>query len=287
MKRALTYVALLLVASLMAAPFVWLLLTSLKGGEDVFAFPPTFIPDELRFENYAETWRAVPFGAYIVNSILVSFGTVISNVLLASLAAYPLARMEFRGKTLFFILILSTMMVPEQVIMIPLYQLTLQLGLLNTLVGVVLPFSVNAFGIFLMRQFYLAIPRELEDAAVMDGCSPLRIWWSILVPADEAGHRDADGVHVRRVVELVPVAARDPPGEREVHPPGRAELPDGDVLGELPVRRGGRGDRDHPGAAVYVSMQKYFIEGILSGGVKGCFKNLGGLNRSSLRPKGG
>jgi len=269
MKRALTYVALLLVASLMAAPFVWLLLTSLKGGEDVFAFPPTLLPDELRFENYAETWRAVPFGAYILNSILVSIGTVVSNVLLASLAAYPLARMEFRGKTLFFILILSTMMVPEQVIMIPLYQLTLQLGLLNTLVGVVLPFSVNAFGIFLMRQFYLAIPRELEEAAVMDGCSPLRIWWSILVPLTKPA------IATLTVFTFVaswssflwPLVILQESAKFTL-PVGLSYLM-GTFSANFRFVAAGAVISIVPVLLVYVSMQKYFIEGILSGGVKG------------------
>jgi putative chitobiose transport system permease protein len=268
-KKTIIYVILLLVACLMAAPFVWILLTSLKGTEDVFAFPPTIIPDELHFYNYVETWQAVPFGAYIVNSILVSFGTVISNVLLASLAAYPLARMEFRGKTFFFILILSTMMVPEQVIMIPLYQLTLQLGLLNTLAGVIIPFSVNAFGIFLMRQFYLAIPRDLEDAALIDGCSPFRIWWSILLPLSKPA------IATLTVFTFVaswsaflwPLVILQESSKFTL-PVGLSYLM-GAFSANFKFVAAGAVIAIIPVLLVYVFMQRYFIQGILAGGVKG------------------
>jgi putative chitobiose transport system permease protein len=268
-KTVLTYSALLFVAAITAAPFVWLLLTSLKGTEDVFAFPPELWPDEFHLSNYAETWRAVPFGSYIVNSVLVSFATVVSNVLLASLAAYPLARMEFKGKPVFFVLILSTMMVPEQVIMIPLYQLTLQLGLLNTLTGLVVPFSVNAFGIFLMRQFYLAVPKELEDAAVIDGCSPFRIWWSVMVPLSKPA------IATLAVFTFVaswssflwPLVILQESAKFTL-PVGLSYLM-GAFSANFKFVAAGAVIAIIPVLLVYVFMQRYFIEGILSGGVKG------------------
>jgi putative chitobiose transport system permease protein len=174
--------ALLLVSLILVAPFLWTLSTALKGTEEVFSVPPRLFPQDLRWQNFSEVLRVFPFWTYAFNSLVISLIAVVSNVLLASLAAYPLARMHFRGRSFIFLAILGTMMVPEQVLMIPIYRICLSLGLLNTFAGVILPFSVNAFGIFLMRQFYRSIPRELDDAACIDGCTSLGIWWHILVP---------------------------------------------------------------------------------------------------------
>jgi len=156
--------------------------TSLKGTEDIFRFPPTLLPSRLNLENFVGVWQSVPLGRYLMNSLLVAILTAAANVLLASLAAYPLARLQFRGKSFVFLAILATMMVPEQVILIPLYTTMLKLGLDNTFTGLVLPFSVNGFGIFLLRQAYRGIPKELDESAFIDGGSVVRIWWEILVP---------------------------------------------------------------------------------------------------------
>lgn len=269
MKRVFLYILLFFVAALTAAPFVWLVLTALKGSEDVFAFPPEIIPVELHFSNFVETWQMVPFGSYVLNSTIVAVGMVAMNVLLASLAAYPLARMEFKGKSVLFLLILATMMVPEQVIMIPLYEVTMQLGLLNTLAGVILPFGVNAFGIFLMRQFYMAIPRELEDAAIVDGCSPFRVWWNILLPLSKPA--------IATLTVFTFVAAWSHflwplvilhETEKFTLPVGLAYLM-GTFSANFKYIAAGAVISILPVLAVYWYMQKYFIQGLLSGGVKG------------------
>lgn len=271
MRRALIYAALAAVAVLTAAPFVWIALTSLKGAEDVFAFPPSLWPDDFHWANYVETWKAVKpsFGRYLLNSVLVSVFAVTLNVLLASLAAYPLARMAFRGRKLVFLAVVATLMVPEQVIMIPLYTLVLRLGLVDTLAGVVLPFSVNAFGIFLMRQFYLGVPRELEDAAVVDGCSPLRVWWHVLVPLSRPALATLAvftfvGAWSSFLWPLVVLQSR----EHYTLPVALSYLTGafssnfryvaaGAVISILPV------------LAVYVFVQRYFVRGLMAGGVKG------------------
>lgn len=269
MRKLFLYLALLVVATLTAAPFVWLLLTALKGSEDVFAFPPDLWPDTFNWSNFVETWQVVPFGQYVINSVLVSFGSVITNVVLASLAAYPLARMEFTGKTVVFILVISTLMVPEQVIMIPLYTVTLNLGMINTLWGIIIPFSVNAFGIFLMRQFYLSIPKDLEDAAVIDGCSPLRIWWSILVPLS------MPAIATLTVFTFVGawsnflwplVILQDV--EKYTLPVGLSYLM-GTFSANFKYVAAGAIIAIVPVLLVYWFMQRYFIQGILSGSVKG------------------
>jgi len=182
LRSVLRYVGLTLIALVTTGPFLWLLSTSLKGTEDIFRFPPTLLPSRLNLENFVGVWQSVPLGRYLMNSLLVAILTAAANVLLASLAAYPLARLQFRGKSFVFLAILATMMVPEQVILIPLYTTMLKLGLDNTFTGLVLPFSVNGFGIFLLRQAYRGIPKELDESAFIDGGSVVRIWWEILVP---------------------------------------------------------------------------------------------------------
>lgn len=182
-KTTLTYATLLFVTLIMVGPFLWLLATSLKsGGENIFSYPPQFIPEKITFQNYVEVMNFFPFWRYLWNSIIVSVITVLLNIIFCSLAAYPLARMQFRGKTLVFVLIISTMMIPFQLLMIPIYLLALEMGLQNTYAGLILPHATTAFGIFLMRQAFLTIPYELDESARMDGANSFQIWWRILMP---------------------------------------------------------------------------------------------------------
>ncbi len=270
-RKILLYFALITVGCLMAVPFLWLLLTALKGSEDVFAFPPSLWPDEFHWENFVDTWNAVTpnFGRYILNSVFVSSVVVASNVLLASLAAFPLARMEFKGKSLVFVAVLSTMMVPEQVIMIPLYTLALKMGLVNSLWGVIVPFSVNAFGIFLMRQFYLAVPKSLEDAAVIDGCSPIRVWWNVFVPLSKPAMATLAvftfvGTWSNFLWPLVILQDR----ETFTLPVALAYLT-GAFSSNFKFVAAGAVIAIVPVLLVYALAQRFFINGILAGSVKG------------------
>ena len=170
-------------------PFIWLTSTSLKGvNEDIFAYPPTIIPQDFTWMNYIEVWQRVDFMGYFWNSLIVAGLTVFLNIVLSSLAAYPLARMQFKGKKVVFFSILSTIMIPFQAIMLPVYLITLKLHLIdsvnNTLgyIGLVMPFAVSAFGIFLMRQAFLKIPREVEEAAIVDGCNVFQMFVKVVLP---------------------------------------------------------------------------------------------------------
>ncbi|EKE03712.1 MAG: lactose transport system permease protein LacG [uncultured bacterium] len=189
LKKALSHIFLIFISILSIGPFIWLFSTALKSPEEnIFKYPPNFIPDHITITNFIEVWQKVPFDAYIINSFIVAIFTIILNLLLSSLAAYPLARMNFKGKNFIFYAILATIMVPFQVIMIPIYLMVLRLGLVDSVssvagfAGLILPFAVNAFGIFLMRQAFLGIPKELEEAAVIDGCNTFDIWWRIFIP---------------------------------------------------------------------------------------------------------
>lgn len=170
-------------------PFIWLLSTSLKGNsENIFAYPPAIIPKEFTFANYTGVWHRVDLMRYFINSMVVAGGTVLLNLILSALAGYPLARMEFKGKKIAFFAILATIMVPFQAIMLPVYLITLKLRLVDGVsdaagfVGLIMPFAVNAFGIFLMRQAFMTIPREMEEAAIVDGCNVFQVFWKVLLP---------------------------------------------------------------------------------------------------------
>lgn len=188
-KPLLSHILLITVSLLSIFPFLWLISTSLKGGaENIFAYPPNFIPQDFTLENYAGVWGKVDFLKYFFNSTVVAFFTVILNLIFSSMAAYPLARMDFRGKKIAFFAILATIMIPFQAVMLPIYLIILKLNLIDTAgpvqgyLGLILPFAVSAFGIFLMRQAFLAIPKELEEAAIVDGCNSFQIFFKILLP---------------------------------------------------------------------------------------------------------
>jgi putative chitobiose transport system permease protein len=179
-----TYFILCAIAFLMLFPLLWLVGTSFKSPtEDIFAFPPQILPAQPTFENFVKVWQTEPFGLYLYNSAIVAILTVGLNLIFCSLAAYPLARLNFRGRELIFALVLATIMIPFQIVMIPLYVLAVNLGLINNYLGIILPNLTSAFGIFLLRQALKAVPLELEEAARIDGCSELGIWWNVMIPA--------------------------------------------------------------------------------------------------------
>ncbi|MCP9785623.1 carbohydrate ABC transporter permease [Cyanobium sp. N5-Cardenillas] len=178
---------LLLVAVLLLLPLLWLVSTSLKGpAEDIFTSPPALLPSQPSLEAYGRLFAANPMGTYLLNSTIVSALAVLANLLFCSLAAYPLARMRFRGRGLVLALVVATILIPFQVVMIPLYLLMVQIGLRNTLWALIVPQAATAFGIFLLRQSFLAVPVELEEAARIDGCTPVGEWWNVMLPAARA-----------------------------------------------------------------------------------------------------
>ena len=188
-KNIPTHIILVLISIISIFPFIWLLSTSIKGaGENIFAYPPTIITKDFTFANYIGVWHRVDLMKYFINSMIVAGGTVLLNLILSSLAAYPLARMEFKGKKITFFAILATIMVPFQAIMLPVYLITLKLHLVDSysdtmgFIGLIMPFAVSAFGIFLMRQAFLTIPREMEEAAIVDGCNVFQVFWKVLLP---------------------------------------------------------------------------------------------------------
>ncbi|QLE59473.1 carbohydrate ABC transporter permease [Nostoc sp. TCL26-01] len=165
-------------------PLLWLISTALKSpSENILQSPPQLLPSQPTIDNFVTVWNSLPFSQYLYNSTLVAVLTVGLNLLFCALAAYPLARLSFPGRDWIFVAIVSTIMIPFQIVMIPLYILTVQLGLRNTYLGMIFPSLASAFGIFLLRQAFMGVPKEIEEAARMDGSSELGLWWHIMIPA--------------------------------------------------------------------------------------------------------
>ena len=174
---------LICIAVLLLAPFAWLLSTALKAeSADLFTFPPQWIPDPIVWDNFAKAWNILPFVRYLLNTFYIAIVTVMINLVLSSMTGFALARMRFAGRQVILYAILATTMVPFQVLLIPLFIVTLKLGLVDSYAGVILPVAVNAFGIFLLRQAFSTIPKDLEEAARIDGCTDFQIFYQIMIP---------------------------------------------------------------------------------------------------------
>lgn len=179
---ALWYIILIAAALVVMLPFFWMISTSLKGPQEVFSYPPTWIPSKLHFNNFVEAWNSAPFARYFANSFFVAASVTLGQLVSCSLAAYAFARMNFVGKNFMFTLFLSTTMISTQVTLVPSYLLIEKLDWIDTYQGLIIPFIANAFGIFMIRQAFMTIPQDLEDAARIDGCSRLRFLTTIILP---------------------------------------------------------------------------------------------------------
>lgn len=171
-------------AFLTTLPFAWLVSTSLKNRIQIFTYPPEWIPNPWVWSNYKEALTAFPFDLYVRNTLIITFANLAGTLLTASLAAYGFARLRFPGRDVIFMVLLSTLMLPYAVVIIPRYVIFRELGWLDTWLPLIVPnwFGGTAFFVFLLRQFFRTIPRELSDAARIDGASELRIYWQIVLP---------------------------------------------------------------------------------------------------------
>lgn len=181
--KVISYIALTLIAIFTIVPFIWTLSTALKSAnESVFSIPPKLIPVNITLDNFINVWTQLPIPLYLWNSVIITFWGMLLTMVIATMAGYPLARMSFKGRDFVFLIIIATMMIPVEATMIPIYLILNKMNLLGTFTGVILPTAVNAFGIFLMRQAFLGIPREMEESAIIDGANIFQIWWKILLP---------------------------------------------------------------------------------------------------------
>lgn len=176
------YAVLVFILIIINLPFIWMVITSFKTEEEVFSWPPKFYPTLFNFDNYKGAFDLIPMTKLVLNSVFVAGAVTALQLVLNSLAAYGLSRFKFKGRDFVFMLLIGTLMIPAEVIIIPMYVIVKNMGMLNSYASLIVPFMSSAFGIFLLRQFFLGIPKELEDAAFMDGAGRMKIFWKIILP---------------------------------------------------------------------------------------------------------
>ncbi|GAA0333365.1 carbohydrate ABC transporter permease [Oceanobacillus oncorhynchi subsp. oncorhynchi] len=181
-KKWLIHLVLIIGAVVMVTPFFWMVLTSLKSFGEAMQVPITIFPEEWLVENYLDVFASIDMMRYYFNTLMVTLGRTLGQLILCSLAAFAFARMDFPGKNVIFIVVLSVLMVPMQIILIPNYGILTSLGWIDTFYALIVPGMFSAFGVFLLRQFFLGIPKELDEAATIDGCSFFGIYWRIILP---------------------------------------------------------------------------------------------------------
>jgi multiple sugar transport system permease protein len=181
------HIVLIVGSAIMIFPFLWQIIMSLSTNSQVMSIPPTFWPGDLQWKNFADVFTVMPFMSQFWVSITITVVRVIGQLVLCSMAGYAFARMRFSFKGLILGLILAILMVPSQVFLIPQYQIVQNLGWLNTSAGIIAPGIFSAFGTFMMRQFFLGLPLELEEAARLDGCNPFQTFWRIMLPLAKPG----------------------------------------------------------------------------------------------------
>ena len=184
--RAMLYLCLTLGAVFSGFPFFWMLMTSLKPRGEATRLPPTILPQQWELQNYALAWHAAPFGRYFLNSFFIATCVVLGVLVTATLAAYAFARLEFAGRSILFAVFLSTLMIPFEATLIPNFIIIKNLGWYDTYTAMIVPWTASVFSVFLLRQFFVTLPQDLFDAAMLDGAGPLRSLWSVALPLARA-----------------------------------------------------------------------------------------------------
>lgn len=184
--KIIIYIVMIAIALVMGIPFIWMLSTSLKTPGQTFVYPPVWIPTPFQFSNFADAWQKANFSHYFFNSAFITITTVAGQLITSSLAAFSFARLHYKGRDKLFLGYLATMMIPGQVVMIPNFILMRYFGWVNTYQALIIPGIFTAYGTFMLRQFLLSVPPELDEAATIDGCNKLQVYWYIIMPLCKA-----------------------------------------------------------------------------------------------------
>jgi multiple sugar transport system permease protein len=252
----------------MVLPFIWMILTSLKTYAESIHAPPVIIPKDFQWGNYKEVFGLLPFFKFMFNTLIVTVARTAGQLFLCSLAAYAFARIEFPGRNIMFMLALSVLMVPGQVFLLPQYMIMVKLGWLNTLQAVIVPGIFSAFGTFLLRQFFMGLPKELEEAARLDGCNHFQIYWKIMLPLAKPG-LVALGIFTTLWSwnELMWPMIVNSSSESMTLSVGLSSL-QGQYLTNYPILMAGSFLAILPMLILFITLQKQFIEGIAVTGGK-------------------
>ena len=250
-------------------PFVWMILTSLKTQAESIHIPPIIIPEVWHFENYTKIFEMFPYGSFYLNTIIMAIFVTSGQLLFSSMAAYSFARIKFPCNGLIFGIVISLMMVPGEIYLIPQYMIIKNLGLLNTIAALVIPSLFAVFGTFLLRQFFLSVPKELEEAAIIDGCNHFQIYYRIMLP------NVIPGLIAMGIIELIwswnsllwPLIVNSEQNMMTLSA-GLAAL-SGRAGTKYPLVAAGSLLAVLPMLVLYAIFQKKFIEGIAATGSKG------------------
>ena len=268
-RKIIVHILLLLGITITVFPFVWMILTSFKTVGEAMQIPPTIFPKKFLTDAYSSIVTALPFGRVYLNTIISTVVTTVVQVLFCSMAAYAFARIEFPFKNAIFVLVLSVLMVPGQIFLIPQYRIVQSLGLLDTIPALFLPNLFSAFGTFLLRQFFMSLPKELEEAALLDGCNRFQIFGRIMLPLTKAG-----------IVSLVIFTAKfawndfmwplivNTSMDKMTLGPALSTL-QGQYTTKYPMQMAGAVMAVIPIIVLFFIFQKHFIEGVAQSGIKG------------------
>lgn len=267
--KLMIYIVLIMGSVIMLVPFLWMVLTSFKTYKEAVSVPIVWFPKVWKIENYVEVLTVLNFLKYYLNTIIVTLVTVFFMMFFGSLSAYAFARMDFPFKKLIFAILMTIFMVPAQLIMIPKYLIISKLGWVDTLAGIAVPNIFSVYCMFLLKQFFAGLPRELEDAGKIDGCSYFRLYWNISVPLCKSGMVAMTVLNVLWAWNdlLWPLISTNTDKLR-VLSVAMATL-QGQHSTEYPVLMAASVLAVIPMILMYIVGQKYFIEGIAFTGVKG------------------
>ncbi len=267
--RIIAYVVLVFGALTMTIPFIWMISTSLKELSEVFVFPPTFFGEKIVWGNYLRVSDRYPFGRFFLNSINISLIVVVFQVLTSSMAGFSFARLKFKGREALFALYLATLMVPFHVTLVPTFVMMRNFDWVDTHFSLILPSLVSAFGTFLMRQFFVTIPIELEESARIDGCTPFGIFARVFMPLSKPALATLSvftfmGTWNDYIKPLIFINSIN----KMTVPLGLASM-QGHYSTDWPVLMAGTVIALLPVLVVFLLAQEYFVQGITLSGIKG------------------
>ena len=272
LKKLLSYVVLLLLTLMFVAPLLWMLSTSLKPNPATTSLPLQWVPEQFSTEGYSTIFSSgsqSPALIWFLNSMIAGLANTALILITASMAAYALARMEFRGRRILFAAIISTLFIPPIILLMPNYQIVAQFGWLNTLLAVIVPGAAGAFGVFFLRQFFLSLPKELEEAAMLDGAGRYQIFFRIILPLSKAPLATLAVLSFLTNWNdfLWPVYVLFTPGSLTL-PPGLAILQGAYTTNYAVIMAGGV-LASIPVLIVFIIAQRYIIQGVARSGLKG------------------
>jgi multiple sugar transport system permease protein len=268
-KKTLVYLFMALAALASVVPFIWMLVTSLKTQAESIQIPLTLLPTYPSLQAYSKIMHEIPFTDFYVNSLLATFFTVTLQMVIATMAAYGFSRLHFRGRDAVFLVCISILMVPGQAFLIPQFLVVQKLGLVNSITGLVLPGIFSIYATFLLRQFFLAVPKEMEEAALIDGYSYFAIFWRIMLPLIRPGIIACIIINgLWSWNNLMWPLIVNTTTEKLTLPVGLASLSSRAGV-EYPLLMAGALMAVIPMLMLFILFQRYFIQGIASAGVKG------------------